>query len=257
MVWSIDRKTLHPVLIPLPVHKPQLTDISVNGQTYQPTDRKGNPYSIDYSSKITLKNPKRFTLYFSAMNFAQGGSDKYAYRLEPTLEEWVALTSDVSSVSFLDLQPGSYRFSVYLLDATGSPPGRIRPNARHRRTAPAVGLRGRLGPLYSLLLLTIAAYVVYSIRLRQMHFEKEILLAQYSSKIAFLANIFHDLKTSLSLIIGLVSQIMLSVRDKTLHPPRPARRRETQRRTHQLARQSDPRLQGRGCRRRPLHSLDH
>lgn len=208
-----------------PLRRPILTGMNVNGSPFLPTDRKEAPYSISYQDKITLKHSEnKFTLFFSAMNFAPGGSEKYAYRLEPTQEEWMALTSGMSSVSFLNLAPGTYRFSVCTLDVTGTPPATDEVSDRIRELTIVIRppLYASVGAwiLYGMLLLGVSTYVIGSIRrrirLRRTLFEKETLLAQSSAKISFLADISHDLKTPLSLIIGPISQMMLTVRDKTL-----------------------------------------
>lgn len=300
LIWSIDRKSLQPMLIPLPVRqypslcydagqqamllgctdalmrvrlplptslrplrKPVLTGMTVNGAPFLPTDGKGRPYSIDYCSKITLKNPEnKFTLYFSAMNFAPGGSDRYAYRLEPTQEEWVALTSGVSSASFLNLPPGKYRFSVCTLDAAGNRPptteaGGGNPRTGDRHPSAAVCFGRSLDPLFTdparnnvlCHLFDPPAHPVAPDPVRKGDpagtiFSQDLLPGRHLARSEDPVESDHRPRQPNDAF------------DPGQGSPRPARHGPPQCRTHQHARQPAPRLQERRHGKRHLHSVN-
>ena len=198
-----------------PYGRPYFMTAEINGKVYSPGQEGDGPgISMRFMDTITLGHDENdITVSFSSMNFTSPESDQYAYCLSPVSETWTPLKNGVNTISFVNLNPGTYDLSVCLLDEKGEP---------SEATVNTLGITVNpplfLSPVaFALYLLAIAGMVAWGIhyskikaRLKAASFEKDVLMEQASEKVEFLTGISHDLKTPLSLIMAPVSRILMS-----------------------------------------------
>jgi len=195
----------------------QLTDFTIHNQpvpvrgSYEDTLDWESPLaqSITHTKSLELSHWQNdFSLEFAALNFINPENNQYQYRLEPYEEEWIGTTADNRIARYTNLSPGEYTFRVKAsnndglwneagtsLQLTILPPW--------WQTGWAYGLYVILG--FSLLF-SLRQYTVkrerlkHELNLQRLEAEKMHTVDQMKSR--FFANISHEFRTPLTLILG-------------------------------------------------------
>ncbi len=87
---------------------------------------RGNPYSLSELGETALRGPtlkpdqNQVEFGYSSLNFAAGEVIRYQYKLERSDRDWSPLT-DLRTVNYNSLSPGSYRFLVRAVNSEGAP----------------------------------------------------------------------------------------------------------------------------------------
>jgi signal transduction histidine kinase/ligand-binding sensor domain-containing protein/DNA-binding response OmpR family regulator len=186
-----------------------LTELYVNDLRYQP-----DGISIRDVASLTLNHDEnRLEIYFSDLNYSKGNRVQYEYRLRGQHDEWLLLDKDKNSITITNLTPGKYTLElrqagthdskiIFSLPITIKQPWYANTWARM---------------IYVLLILGFIAWIINFVRVKQrLKFERISrvqAIESVKSRIDFLTNISHELKTPLSMIIGPISKMLNDTND--------------------------------------------
>ena len=196
---------------------PQLvfTDFRLNNKSVNPSDSASIfKQSISVCKEVVLEHHQNmFTMVYAALEYSIPGKNQYAYKLEGLNQEWIQAGHE-RQATFTNLDPGSY-----ILRVKGS-------NNDGVWSEEEVVLGITVLPpwwltwwAYTIYVLSTAAFLaavayfwLHRIRLRnQLYYEEKETnrlreLDQFKQR--FIANITHEFKTPVSLVLGPVSQLL-------------------------------------------------
>lgn len=170
------------------------------------------PEHISRTKHITLRHYQNsFALDFSSFRFVNSGK-RFAYRLRGFDDQWQQTLDNSNRAVFINIPAGEYLFEVCTVEPDGSPaPGSATLGIRIRPVWYATTMAFLL---YGILLAGLILWIVYFIRMRHQlqieYMEREKTLKLVAMKSEFFANLSHEFKSPLSIIIGLVSRMVTS-----------------------------------------------
>jgi signal transduction histidine kinase/ligand-binding sensor domain-containing protein/AraC-like DNA-binding protein len=181
----------------------------------QVTVFRKNDKSVPFGKEIHLSHSENFISFeFAAMSYVSPGSNQYAYKLDGVDRDWV-WAGTRRYVSYPDLRPGKYKFQVKasnndgVWNKTGTsilivivPPW--------WRTLWAYGSY--------ILLFIFVLYILRRYELNRISLKNQVLHKEEMDKIksGFFANISHEFRTPLTLILGPSENIIATSRDENI-----------------------------------------
>jgi signal transduction histidine kinase/ligand-binding sensor domain-containing protein/DNA-binding response OmpR family regulator len=190
--------------------------VSVNG-SYIDTLQWDTPlaHTILYTDEVELTYQQNdFSLEFAALNFINPENNRYRYKLEPYEEDWIETSATNRIARYTNLSPGRYTFRVIGSNNDGlwNGEGRSLSILIHPpwwQTWWAYGFYGMLaiGFLYGLRQYTVKRErLKHELKLQRLEAEKMHEIDHLKTR--FFANISHEFRTPLTLILGPVKKLM-------------------------------------------------
>ncbi|MGK2861629.1 MAG: ATP-binding protein, partial [Chitinophagaceae bacterium] len=191
-----------------------ITNILIGNNVVQPNDKtKILNQSIEYTKSITLKNTQNFfTLEFSALDLRAPEQNRYRYQLEGIDENWIE-NGNRRNVTYSHLPYGTYVFKVQGSNSLGSWSDKI------------AELKIKILPPWwqswwaYLIYIIGAAFVLksfFTFRINRAKLQSELVYEHQEAKrireldtlkTQLYANITHEFRTPLTVILGMTNQI--------------------------------------------------
>lgn len=193
-----------------------ITSLLLNNRPVAVGEKYGSevilPQNITRTKDIALRHHQNsFALEFSSLRFVSPGG-RFAYRLRGFDDQWQQTADNANRAVFINVPAGTYLFEVCALEPDGSPSPHV--TSLEVRIRPVWYATTAAFLLYGMLLAGLALWIVYFIRMRHQlqieHMEREKTLKMVAMKSEFFANLSHEFKSPLSIIIGLVSRMVAS-----------------------------------------------
>ena len=200
----------------------QASKVAITGlQVYNTTIRPGKEYEgkvilpqdIASTRHITLKYDERhFTFNFITFSYHAPQKNRFAYRLSDVDKEWI-YTDEHSSASYSHLNPGTYLFEVKGCNSDGVW------NEKPVKMAVTILPPFWAGPIawaaYTILLTVLGTITFFWFKrknelrrvLMQERMYEENQKELYNAKMKFYTNISHELRTPVTLIVGLIEKL--------------------------------------------------
>ncbi|HEX7357861.1 MAG TPA: two-component regulator propeller domain-containing protein, partial [Ignavibacteriaceae bacterium] len=197
------------------------TDFKIYNKSVLPGEDSPLKTNILYAKEIRLSHDQNFiTIEFASLDFNNPDKTKYAYKLEGLNTEWIP-SGNQRFATFTNLDPGDYTF--------------------HVKAANSDGVWNEAGVSIKVILLppwwqTWWAYILYTIfivsilysfrqyEMKRVKLRNELQLKDFESKKLqevdqlkshFFANISHEFRTPLTLILGLLQKFEGKTSDKS------------------------------------------
>lgn len=192
----------------------RITGLNISNHRISVGERVGNDVlltrNIDITDRLVLPhNRNSFTLEFSDFDFSLT-EHRYAYRLKGLNDDWQITENGSNHATFINLPTGSHLFEV----------GSILSDGRIQEDPATLQIEVRpqwyAGPIawivYALLFVVLLAATLSVIRARRQlaleQAERDKALKMVKMKSDFLANLAHEFKTPLSIILGHVGKLI-------------------------------------------------
>ncbi len=203
-----------------PSMRTRITGLNINNHKIGVGEQVGGDVllerNVDITERLVLPhNRNSFTLEFSDFDFSLS-EHRYAYRLNGLNDEWQFTEKGSNHATFINLPTGSYTFEVGAITADGeiqSDVARLHIKIRpHWYASPLAFV------FYALLAAVVMVAVYMAVRTRrQLAYEREQrdeALKMVKMKSDFLANLAHEFKTPLSIILGHVGKLISTEADE-------------------------------------------
>jgi signal transduction histidine kinase/sugar lactone lactonase YvrE len=197
-----------------------LTDLQIYDKSLKPGKNSTLKQTISQTRQITLNySQNTLTLEFSALEYLNPSKNKYAYKMEGIDQDWVYTDASRRFATYTQLDPGDYVFRVKgsnndgLWNEDGT-------SLRIIITPPWWRTTWAYSVYILLVVLTLYALRIYDRKRQRLKHELEmehmhaIKLEEIDGmKSRFFANISHEFRTPLTLILGPVQSILAKIRD--------------------------------------------
>ncbi|SOE20780.1 Signal transduction histidine kinase [Spirosomataceae bacterium TFI 002] len=145
-----------------------------------------------------------FEVSFALLNFSDPEKNAYAYRMKGHIEEWTYILNREQSVKLLDIPYGEYLFEMKAEDSFGTPMAETQ--ALRLRVLPPFWLSPIAFIIYFMLFVALLVVAYYLIKrwnqLQQKLKEEEALVEIKDQQMVYFADLSHEIKNRLSLILG-------------------------------------------------------
>ncbi|MDN5283989.1 MAG: hybrid sensor histidine kinase/response regulator [Mucilaginibacter sp.] len=201
-----------------------LTGFAIKNKEVAFGDNSPLKLPVSETSKITLPYAdNNISIKFSALNFINPDKNQYAYKMSglPKGDEW-SVIGNQKEVSFINLEPGDYIFSVKAANNDGVWNNTGRSIAI--TVLPPLWRTWWAYLLYIMVIVAVSYKVIQFFRIRAKlesdlhheHLENERQQEFYKMKLDFFTNISHEIRTPLTLILGPVENLEKSTQDNSL-----------------------------------------
>jgi signal transduction histidine kinase/DNA-binding response OmpR family regulator len=190
------------------------TALKINNKPVVVRDESGIlPRSLAYTDAIYLRHTQNMvTVGFAALRFDKFGTESYQYKLEGADPDWV-LAGSRTEASYSNLSPGNYTLSVASLNEAGDRNPHL--TVLYITIAAPWWRTWAAYFCYALFLLLIAYFVVQA-QIKRVRLQDEVTYKEKEAqqmqaldelKSRFFANITHEFRTPLTLIVEPARQI--------------------------------------------------
>ncbi len=192
-----------------------MTGLYVNNNPVRTVEDK----NLRNISELTFGyNENHLVFEFSDLPYSDDNKTKFVYMLEGSDNAWSMVPKNSNRITFGSLNPGEYKLQIRKIGLDGRPlstgmdlPFLILPPWYLTTTAKVIW-----SLLVLILIIGIVNFIYVRNRLRAEHKEKERILIQTKQKTEFFANVSHEFKTPLSMIIAPVSRMLITGKDKEM-----------------------------------------
>lgn len=190
-----------------PVRKIIITGIYINDTPYH--DKK---HSIRNLDNLMLNHTQNHVVVeFSDLSYTLNNKESFEYRVTGLSNEWMAMPAGENRISLANIAAGKYDLEIRPLGIAGST------TTLHLEVRPAWYYSTWAIVLYTLFAIGLVVWAInffrLRIRLKMERIERDKTLEMVNSRMDFLTNISHELKTPLSLIIGPISKLVTDERN--------------------------------------------
>lgn len=162
-------------------------------------------------------NDNTFTIQFSTLSFDNPEQIRYQYMIEELGGKWLMTEPGTNKVTYNNLPPGRYTFSVRALNH-----GKMsKVRTATIRILPPWYQTGWAYAIYWGLLVLLLVGIINYVRTRTRH-RKELLAREYAeqineAKLQFFINISHEIRTPMTLIINPLEKLLSEKKDTETH----------------------------------------
>jgi signal transduction histidine kinase/CheY-like chemotaxis protein/AraC-like DNA-binding protein len=171
--------------------------------------------SVSYTKSINIKhNENAFSFEFASLDYYSPDKIQYAYKLDGFDKDWVYTNSDKRFATYSNLLAGSYIFMVKGTNSDGI--WNNNPTILRVKILPPWWNTWWAKLLYTIFIVSVISfYIRYRIKLNELknnlkfeHFEREKLSEVHQMKLRFFANISHEFRTPLTLVIAPLDKLL-------------------------------------------------
>lgn len=205
---QIETKVEHPRLVISGLSVPGLDSLS---------EQKAINYSTNIDEEINLPhNLNLIQLEFAGLHYANPQRHRYAYRIMGLEDRWTEVAAHQRNITFSNLAAGQYNFQFRATDRSGNWSPNIK--ALTVNIARAPWLSWWAFSLYGLILMAVITTILTLIWRKQVATHQKLAAEQLNAtKDRLFANVSHEFRTPLSLIIAPVSLLLSETKDNAMH----------------------------------------